>query len=145
MPQQCLEISPCFRITIKVGHRAEHARLDSLPTVLEQPHDSTPRQSRKDGEIAWVWRNRPDHRYVCRCFRIRRTSTWNERSNDSRYYIEDYLKGKATSKQGSVTEGNATGGTCSFTAVLSPNTTYPPNKPATNVSALRSFPPLAFL
>lgn len=34
--------------------------------------------------------------------------------------------------------------TCSLTAVLSPNTKYPPNRPAINVSVFLSFPPFAF-
>ncbi len=34
--------------------------------------------------------------------------------------------------------------TCSFTAVRSPNTTYPPISPAMKVSKLRCFPPFTF-
>ena len=56
VPKQRLQVIPMVRVPVQVCHGVEHAGLNCLPALLEQPHDSAPADGGEDGELARVGR-----------------------------------------------------------------------------------------
>lgn len=54
MPDQRPQAIPFIRVAVEVVHGVPHARLDRLALVVEEPHDSAPRNGGKDRELARV-------------------------------------------------------------------------------------------
>ena len=44
------------RVAVEVRHRVEHAGLDCLSTLLEEPHHRAPRDGGEDGELTGIGR-----------------------------------------------------------------------------------------
>ena len=89
MPEQRPEIVPVVGIAVEVRHRVEHARLDRLSALLEEPHHRAPDDSGEDGELASVWWQRPSRRRGS--IRIRRLGPREERGDHARANVQDDL------------------------------------------------------
>ena len=89
MPEQRPEVVPVVGIAVEVRHRVEHAGLDCLSTLLEEPHHRAPDDGCEDGELASVWWQRPSRRR--RSIRIRRLGPREERGDDARADVQDDL------------------------------------------------------
>ena len=126
-----------IRIEVKIFHRAPHAWLECLFLMFKEPHHCTPREGRKDREEWCLWRDWTVLAvWLSRSWR--RRSSRNERRNDTGGHVKYDLN--LIGRQCEEGWNSRLKITCSLMAVRSPKTTYPPMRPAMNVSAERSLP-----
>ena len=92
VPQQRLQVVPVLGISVEVGHGVEHARLDRLPALIEEPHDGTPAQRGKDGELRRVRGKRSAG--SCGSLRVWGLCSRKEGGNDAGADVQDDLGGR---------------------------------------------------
>ena len=92
MPEQRPQAIPVLRVPVEVRHRAEHAGLDRLSAMLEEPHDRAPRESGEERECFRIGREGLDRTRRSGSRRVWVLCARQEGCDDTGDNIEDNLR-----------------------------------------------------